>query len=62
MLRFPCPAPGVVFLTVGVTVATGTGLIGVAGASCGGPGSGWVGVGATEVLLPMLTMAGSTNG
>jgi hypothetical protein len=37
------------------------GLIGVAGASCGGAESGRLVAGAIEARFPMLRMAGSTN-
>jgi hypothetical protein len=59
---FPAPTYGEVFLGKGAVLAAGIGFIGVAGASWGGPDGGCAGVGAAEVRLPILRMAGSTKG
>jgi hypothetical protein len=56
--RFPTNE---VVLGWAVVRATATGLIGVAGASCGAAATGGIKEGATALRLPMLRIAGSTK-
>src|SRR5690242_13242507 len=60
--RFACPVKGDEVLAGGTAEAAATGLMGVAGASCGSAVTERLEGGACGARLPILRMAGSTNG
>jgi L-serine deaminase len=59
---FAWPTNGDVFFGKAAALAAAMGLMGVAGASCGGAATAELNEGTVEVRFPMLRIAGSTNG